>query len=286
MGLKFAANIGTMFPRGTPLIDRLRCASRLGFTAIEVAFPYLWPLKEWKTGLEQYKLKVVLINTPLGTSKEPGLAGIIGRVVGFREGMEEAIQYCKALGCNDLHVMSGQCMYGMEELQEETYITNIKWAGKRLFQENIRCHIETISEGTIEYYYLSNLNTTLELMKKIDSDNVYFQCDFFHLGMLEEDGCAVYKANKARIRHIQVAQTTEREEISESGGVDYEEVFKLLRGEDYQGYIGLEFMPRKEGGGSLAQFYQALDMKGPVEKFDGSLFEYIAVLMKDKPKVL
>lgn len=281
MVLKFAANIGTMLPRGTPLIDRLRCASRLGFTAIEIAFPYLWPIKEWVAGLAQYKLKVVLINTPLGTSKEPGLAGTIGRVVGFREGMEMAIEYCKALECNDLHVMSGQCMYGMEELQEETYITNIRWAANRLAGDKIRCHIETISEGTIEYYYLNNLNTTLDLLRKIDSENVFFQCDFFHLGMLGEDVCNVFKENKHNIKHIQVAQTTEREEISESGGVDYEEVFKVLRHEGYQGYVGLEFMPRKEGGGSLSQFYQALDMKAP--DYEGSLFDYISVLMKDKP---
>ena len=63
--------------------------------------------------------------------------------------------------------------------------------------------------------------------------------------------------------------------------MDYEEVFKVLRHEGYQGYVGLEFMPRKEGGGSLSQFYQALDMKAP--DYEGSLFDYISVLMKDKP---
>ncbi len=57
--------------------------------------------------------------------------------------------------------------------------------------------------------------------------------------------------------HIQVAQVPDRHEPDSPGEVDYAYVFRLLEERGYEGWIGLEYVPRgrtEDGLGWIEKF--------------------------------
>ncbi|XP_045401606.1 putative hydroxypyruvate isomerase isoform X2 [Lemur catta] len=99
--LRFSANLSWLFPELPGLPARLRAAGSSGFEAAEVAWPYAEPPEALARVAREAGLRLVLINTPPGDQEkgEMGLGAVPGRQAAFREGLEQAVRYAKALGC-------------------------------------------------------------------------------------------------------------------------------------------------------------------------------------------
>ena len=105
--LKFCANLTTMYVKETSsLLERYSLAKSFGFTAVECAFPYDIPIEKLKQAKESNGLEQVLINTFPGSSL--GFAALIGKEDAFMSSLEKSIEYCTALNCQRLHIMSGK----------------------------------------------------------------------------------------------------------------------------------------------------------------------------------
>ncbi|XP_027459706.1 putative hydroxypyruvate isomerase isoform X4 [Zalophus californianus] len=99
--LRFSANVSWLFPELPGLPARLRAAGSSGFEAAEVAWPYAEQPEALARAAREAGLRLVLINTPPGDREkgEMGLGAVPGRQAAFREGLEQAVLYAKALGC-------------------------------------------------------------------------------------------------------------------------------------------------------------------------------------------
>ncbi|XP_038308105.1 putative hydroxypyruvate isomerase isoform X3 [Canis lupus familiaris] len=99
--LRFSANVSWLFPELPGLPARLRAAGSSGFEAAEVAWPYAEPPEAVARAAREAGLRLVLINTPPGDREkgEMGLGAVPGRQAAFREGLEQAVLYARALGC-------------------------------------------------------------------------------------------------------------------------------------------------------------------------------------------
>ena len=243
--LKFACNIGTMFPSSLSLIDRLKHARACGFDALEVAFPYTWSVDEWQEALTAHPMQVVLINTPLGPNKEPGLAACQDKETEFLAGIDRGVEYCNALKCSQLHIMAGN--EPPYEGQKSTFISQMRKSSVVLQKWGIVGLIETISPGVIPGYFLNNPRETLDLVSEIACDNIGFQFDVFHFSMLGESDDQITalfnETNLKHIKHVQVAQTPKRNEVNAEGGVDYSKIFNHMISKNYGGFVGLEYKP-------------------------------------------
>jgi hydroxypyruvate isomerase len=62
---RFAANLSMLFTEA-PLLERFERATRAGFTAVEIQFPYDTPAEQLQQALFRNKLSLVLINLPAG----------------------------------------------------------------------------------------------------------------------------------------------------------------------------------------------------------------------------
>lgn len=65
--LRFAANLAWLFQEEPALVQRVEAASRAGFRAVELGFPYTCSAPELRAAAERDGLEVVLLNTPPGT---------------------------------------------------------------------------------------------------------------------------------------------------------------------------------------------------------------------------
>src|SRR5436190_5614370 len=98
---KLAANVSLLFPQ-LPFPERFAAAAKAGFRYVEYQFPY--PFGSAKEIAERVKaagVEVVLHNLPAGDAAkgDRGITCQPERVNEFREGVERAIEYAKAVGC-------------------------------------------------------------------------------------------------------------------------------------------------------------------------------------------
>ncbi|XP_071073610.1 putative hydroxypyruvate isomerase isoform X3 [Dasypus novemcinctus] len=158
--LRFSANLSWLFPELAGLPARLRAARSSGFEAAEVAWPYAEPPEALALAAREAGLRLVLINTPPGDQEkgEMGLGAVPGRQAAFREGLEQAVLYAKALGCPSIHLMAGRVPQGADRAlvrgeMETVFLENLKHAAGVLAQENLVGLLEPINTRITDPQY-------------------------------------------------------------------------------------------------------------------------------------
>ena len=101
--VKFAANLTMMFNE-VEFLRRFSLAAASGFKAVEFLFPYPYTADQLKALLEDNRLELVFHNSPAGDwqAGERGIACLPDRTGEFRDGVSQAIEYAKTLGCKRL----------------------------------------------------------------------------------------------------------------------------------------------------------------------------------------
>ncbi|VFS94289.1 Hydroxypyruvate isomerase [Raoultella planticola] len=88
----------------------LRKPAACGFRAVEFMFPYDYAPEVLKQKLSDNRLEHTLHNLPAGdwAGGERGIACIPGREAEFREGVDAAVRYAKALGNRKINCLVGK----------------------------------------------------------------------------------------------------------------------------------------------------------------------------------
>src|SRR6516225_6435198 len=105
---RFAANL-TMLFNELPFLDRFAAAKAAGFGGVEYLFPYDFEKAVLSEQLRQHRLIQVLHNLPAGdwVAGDRGIAILPDRVDEFRDGVQRAVDYAKALDCRQLNCLAG-----------------------------------------------------------------------------------------------------------------------------------------------------------------------------------
>ncbi|XP_003724004.1 putative hydroxypyruvate isomerase [Strongylocentrotus purpuratus] len=253
MPLKFAANISIMFTELPSFASRYAAAKTAGFQAVECVFPFEFSKDEIASARKQAEVEHVLMSSYPGdrTAGEFGLAALPGRQKEFRETLELSIEYCKALCCKRMHVMSGRILAHEEgqrssllSQMEETLVENLKYAANRLLREDIIAVIEPINDRyTIPNYFLTRQDQAVDIIKRVGCDNVKLQLDIYHVQLVHGDLTRIIKEYMPYVGHIQVSQAPGRNEPSLKGEIDYDYIFDVLEKSGYDGWIGAEYKP-------------------------------------------
>src|SRR6478752_2445395 len=144
---RFAANLTMLFTE-VPFLDRFKRASRAGFKAVECLFPYAYDAAEIRQRLDAHGLQLVLHNLPAGDwdAGERGIACHPDRVAEFREGVQRAIAYARALGVGQLNCLAGKKPTGVPDaVLRETLVGNLAFAAEALGKAGIKLLVEPIN---------------------------------------------------------------------------------------------------------------------------------------------
>ncbi|XP_069128136.1 putative hydroxypyruvate isomerase isoform X1 [Argopecten irradians] len=246
MSHKLVANLSMMFKEHPNLSARYRAAKDAGFRYVECGFPYVEPLETIQKARAEAGVEQILINAWPGDLQngEIGIAALPHKVKEFKESLETSIEYAKALNCKRMHVMAGLKPVFKDEAMEEVFLDNIRYAAERLSKEGILALIEPInSRLSIPKYFLTDIHKAVEYIQKIDHPNLKLQFDVFHVQIMDGNLTGNLKKYLPHIGHVQIAQVPDRGEPTD-GEVNFRYVFKLLTDLGYDGYIGLEYIPR------------------------------------------
>ncbi|XP_059110831.1 putative hydroxypyruvate isomerase [Peromyscus eremicus] len=268
--LRFSANVSWLFPELPGLPERLQAAGRAGFEAAEVAWPYAEPPQALASAARAAGLRLVLINTPRGDQEkgEMGLGAVPGRQAAFREGLEQAVLYAKALGCPRIHLMAGRVPHGADRAavkgeMETVFLENLRHAAGVLAQENLVGLLEPINTRiTDPQYFLDTPQQAAAILQKVGRPNLQLQMDIFHWQIMDGNLTGNIREFLPIVGHVQVAQVPDRGEPGSSGELDFSYLFQLLEDEGYQGFVGCEYRPRGDTVEGLSWLRSYWDRQG------------------------
>lgn len=243
---RFCANLSFLFD-DVDFPERFARAARAGFTGVEYMFPYAWSPDELARLLRENGLVQVLHNLPPGdwAAGERGIACLPGREAEFRTGVEQGIEYARALGCVQLNCLAGLAPAGVPEAElHATLAANLRHAARRLAAHGIRLLIEPInSRVDMPGFFLDTPRKALALIESLGEENLWLQYDVYHAQIMEGDLARTLERALARIAHVQIADNPGRHEPG-SGEINFPYLFGLLDRLGYPGWVGCEYRPR------------------------------------------
>ncbi len=242
---KLAANLSMLFNE-VDFLDRFDAAAQAGFKGVEFLFPYAFTVEQIKQKLDSNKLELVLHNLPAGDweAGERGIACHPDRVAEFKEGVDKAISYAKALGVKQVNCLAGiQPKNVSAEDARATLVSNLTFAADKLKAEGIQLLIESINTFDIPGFFLCGTQQAIDIIKDTGSDNLFVQYDIYHMQRMEGELSSTIKQNLAQIKHIQLADNPGRFEPG-TGEINYGFLFRFLDEIGYDGWIGCEYKPK------------------------------------------
>lgn len=253
---RFAANLSMLFTE-LDFIERFARARAAGFEAVEYLFPYAYPKDQLSQALRENNLTQVLFNLPPGdwSAGERGIACLPDRVNEFRAGVDQAVDYARALGCRQLNCLAGIRPDSVDEAAAwRTLVANITYAAEKLAAEDITLCLEAInSRVDMPGFALDTSGKVLALIEEVDADNVRLQYDLYHMQIMEGDLIRSMECLLPWIGHIQFADNPGRHEPG-TGEINFSNVFAAIDSMGYKGWVSAEYRPSGETGDSLAWF--------------------------------
>jgi hydroxypyruvate isomerase len=241
---KLNANLSMMFNE-VEFTNRFGAAARAGFKGVEFLFPYAYDKQQLAEVARGHKLSVILFNMPPGDFEagDRGLACDPARTSEFQAGVGKAVDYALALGCKQLHCMAGLKPRGVnEEKMRDTYIDNLRFAGRELAKHGLTLLIEAINTRDIPGFYLNTSRQAFDIMHYAAVPNLKFQYDIYHMQIMEGDLAPTIEKHVDKIAHMQLADTPGRHEPG-TGEINYPFLFAHIDKVGYQGWIGCEYRP-------------------------------------------
>ena len=250
---KLAANVSMMFAESA-FLERFSAAAKAGFRFAEYQFPYAWTAQEVAERAQQAHIEVVLHNLPAGDAVkgDRGIGCLPGREAEFREGVERAIEYARAVRCPRLNCLAGIAAKDVaRERLQETFVANLTYAATQLKAAGIRLLIEPINPRSVPGFFLNTSRQADEIIEAVGSDNLSIQYDIFHMQIVEGDLAKTIERLLPKIGHMQLADAPDRHEPG-TGEINFRWLLAHIDRLGYAGWIGCEYNPLADTVAGLA----------------------------------
>lgn len=251
--LKLAANLTMLFTE-LPFLDRFQAASEAGFQYVEYLFPYPFEAPQLVQRLRDNNLSQVLFNLPAGNwdAGERGIAVMPDRTREFRGGVARALAYADVLEVRHINCLVGKLPEGVGAGDaHKTLIQNLSFAAAELGERGYTLLVEPINPHDISGFYLHTPQQAADLIAEVGADNLKIQYDFYHQQRTEGQLLDTFRRHQHLIAHTQVADVPGRGQPG-TGEINYRAVLSELERLEYDGYVGLEYIPNPDTAASLA----------------------------------
>nr|WP_246624715.1 TIM barrel protein [Oceanobacter mangrovi] len=247
-------------------MKRFTAARRDGFRAVEIQFPYEYPIADIKRQLVDNDQELVLINVPAGDLMDggEGLASVPRKTAEYAAAMVECLSYARALKVPTVNVLPGRCK--QPELRDEymkTFTTNLKITADAFAPFGITTTFEAINRFDMPDFLVCTGREMLAIMVELRHPNIKAQFDVYHMSRMGVDVLGFLKRHGRKIGHIQFADMPGRQEPG-TGRIHFREVFEAIEQSHYEGWVGAEYRPSKATTATLdwLQYFEPLQMQG------------------------
>ncbi len=258
--MKLIANISLLFTE-LPLCERIRAAADAGFDGVEIQFPYDENLSDIKNACAESGINIELINLPAGNwdAGDVGLAALSERQSEFLEGMKLCADWARELEVKKVNVLAGKP--NNVETAFDTLVENLTQAAEHFVAIDVQVQLEVINSIDVPGFFVSDLQTGLDVVRKVGHPNLRLQFDFYHMVRMGYSLVDAIENAGSLIGHVQFADVPNRHE-PDTGSIDFGSAFTALKAIGYDGAIAAEYNPfgnTLDGLGWMADFRKMLD---------------------------
>ncbi len=229
-----------------PLEDFCEAVKTIGITSVELMGPKEWPI------LKKHGLDCAL---PHGAGK--------GIEKGFNDPVyhdelvasyEAVIPQVAAAGLSTLICFSGNRNGKGEEEGLENCIKGLKRLIPVAEKHKVTLIMELLnSKVDHKDYQCDHTAWGVELCKRLGSDHFKLLYDIYHMQIMEGDIIRTIRENIQYIGHFHTGGNPGRNEIDETQELYYPAIMKAISETGYKGYVGQEFIPKRDWFESLKQ---------------------------------
>lgn len=241
---KFAANLSMLFNE-VDFINRFELAARHGFKGVEYMSPYIYPKEQMAEELHKFQLEQVLFNMPAG-NREKGDRGIAcqpSRVGEFRESVDIAIDYARALNCSTINCLAGIAESGVSvERLHSTYVENLAYCCKTSQAYGINIVIEPLNPVDFPGFFLLRTDQAAAIVDEVGASNLGIEYDVYQAQMSEGNLVNTIRQFLPKIWHMQIADVPTRAEPG-TGEIRFKYLFDELVKMGYSHWIGCDYHP-------------------------------------------
>lgn len=246
--LNLSANISLLYQE-LPFLERIGAASRSGFRAVEVMYPYEFSAPAVAQELRSRNMTLSVLNAPPGDypNGERGLAALPGREREFRDSLAQAVEYAKVTQCTNIHVLTGNLPGDADQdLITRTLRENLLYCAALFTRNGLTLLLEPLSRQMLPSYSLTRVEqASYWLHELINSGypNVGIQMDLYHTQMEQGNLAALIQQYINEIAYIQIAGVPGRHEPT-VGEINYRYLLDLLQSLGFMGWVGCEYIPK------------------------------------------
>jgi len=241
---KFAANLSMLFNE-VDFIDRFKLAAQYGFKGVEYMSPYAYPKEQLAELLQELGLKQVLFNMPAGNREkgDRGLACQPSRMNEFRESVDIALDYAKALSCTTINCLAGIAEPGVSlgDLHK-TYVDNLTYCCMKARAYGINIVIEPLNPVDFPGFFLLRTDQAAAIVDQVGAPNLGIEYDVYQAQMSEGNLVNTIRQFLPKIWHMQIADVPTRAEPG-TGEIRFEYLFSELTKMGYSYWIGCDYHP-------------------------------------------
>ncbi|MGE3109101.1 MAG: hydroxypyruvate isomerase family protein [Phycisphaerales bacterium] len=236
-----------------PLDDLCRHAAAIGLKSVELLNPDEWETTK-KHGLTCAVASFVPSNPiPKGFNRVEHHDAIIKE-------LQERLPLVKAAGIPNQIVFSGNRDGQDDKEGIRNCIAGLKRITPLAEQLGVTIVMELLNSKDHRDYQCDHTPYGVAVVEGVGSERFKLLYDIYHMQRMEGDVIDTIRKNIKHIGHFHTGGVPGRAEIDESQELNYATICKAIVETGYSGYLGQEFVPRKDPVASLRRAAEICDV--------------------------
>lgn len=255
-GPKLSVRVEPLFPKLT-LVEQLERVAAAGYQGFEFGD---WRAQDPAT-ITRLKNRlglqcVCLVGNRGVNPKGMGLCDPAERE-GFLTEIRASIDAAQRFESDKLVVLSGYTVKHLSRAQQhQSIVEGLKRGAELAAKAKVTLIVEPINTlAKVEPlnptgdnhadYFLDTTREALEILRKVDSPSVKILYDLYHAQIMEGNLTETLREHHMQFAHIHVADVPGRNEPG-TGEIHYANVFRAIYSSGFDGYVGMEYIPRAD----------------------------------------
>jgi 2-dehydrotetronate isomerase len=233
---RLAANLGLLWTDCT-LPDAIEAAGRNGFPAVELHYPGTTSAEVVANACRRAGVAL------LGINLASGIAAIPSARQQFDKQFAELLDWAVIAGARSLHLLAGMPSAEEREMATACLVANVRNAADAAAPFGIGILLEPLNRHDRPGYFYHIPEEAARIIELVGRPNVAMQFDAYHVAREGLDPISEFRRWCMYIGHVQIAGVPARDE-PDGGIYDYSAFLSALDTENYDGWIGCEYVPR------------------------------------------
>jgi hydroxypyruvate isomerase len=176
-------------------------------------------------------------------------------------GLKEAIDFCAANGFPNVITFSGNRKGMADDEGATNCITGLKKIAGYAEEKKVTIILELLnSKVNHKDYMADHTEWGAKVCKGVGSERVKLLYDIYHMQIMEGDVIATIRKFKDCIGHYHTGGVPGRNEIDETQELCYPAIMRAIVETGYKGFVGQEFVPKRDPLTSMAQAFKICDV--------------------------